>query len=83
MTIEYITTRELKNKVGQANGKIRILKLKENPRASIDFTCPECRFSQKKESEFKIPFLMNCAKCGNLVKIIELKKEMKKQKKKI
>ena len=82
MAIEYITTRELKNKNGQIAGKIRVLKLKENTKATIDFTCPNCRVSDRRESEFKLPFLMECSKCGHPIKLIQLKKEMKKEKKK-
>ena len=82
MTIEYVTNRELKNKNGQITGRIRVLKLKENSKATIDFTCPNCRFSERRESEFKLPFVMECSKCGNPLKLIQLKKEMKKEKKK-
>jgi len=81
MTIEYITTRELKNKNGQVTGKIRVLKLKENPKATIDFTCPNCRFSDRKELEFKLPFSMECSKCGNPLKLVKLKKQIKKEQK--
>lgn len=88
MPIEYITTRELENKNGQAKGKIRILKLKEDAKAAVDFVCPECCNSEKMEKEWSEPFLegsgtnqkfsISC-KCGYSKKILKLKKEVKKK----
>jgi uncharacterized Zn finger protein len=85
MGLEYITTREFEGKVG---GKIRILKMKEESQAAIDFTCPECGNNEKKKENWFEPFVegngakqkfnIKCSKCGFTTKILKLKKEAKK-----
>jgi peptide subunit release factor 1 (eRF1) len=82
MTLEYITTRELENSAGQVTGRIRIVKLKEEPEANVDYTCPACGFSEKKKEVWKKPFVTTCGKCGYKIKVISLKAEIKKLKKK-
>lgn len=84
--IEYITTRELESKV---KGKIRILKLKEDNDATIEFTCPECGFSEKRNESWGEPFVegtganqkfnIKCSKCEFTVKLLKLKREIKKK----
>ena len=91
MVIEFITTRELKNKRGEMKGSVRILKLKEEDKAMVDFTCPECGHAEKREEVWQEPFVtgsgankeMNavCKKCGYRVTILKMKKEMQKEKK--
>lgn len=91
MAIEFITTRELANKAGEAKGKIRIVKLKEQPKALIDYNCPECGFSEKRHELWQEPlvtgkgvnkkFFVRCSKCGNEMHFLKLKKEAKKKKK--
>jgi len=79
--IEYITTRELQNSHGSCTGKIRMIVLKGENEASIDLTCPECGFSEKKKEIWKKPFTTNCGRCGFLIKITSLKAEIKKERK--
>lgn len=84
--IEYITTRELE---GKTNGKIRISKLKEESNATVEFTCPECGASEKRNESWNEPFLegtgvnkkfnIRCSKCGHSLKLLKLKKEVKKK----
>lgn len=81
MEIGYITTRELQNSHGQYTGKIRIILLKGEPEVNIELKCPECGFEEKRKEAWKKPFTTNCKKCGFLVKIVSLKKEIKKEKK--
>ena len=90
MGIEYITTRELQNSSGQAKGKIRILKLAEETEATVEYTCPECGFSEKKNEGWEEPFIEGsgasqkfnvvCKKCNFKIKLMRLKKEVKKKK---
>jgi len=92
MAIEFITTRELQNKSGEMKGSARILKIKEEDKAMVDFTCPECGHSEKREEAWQEPFVIGkgakkkmnvvCRKCGYSVTILKLKKEMQKEKKK-
>jgi len=86
MAIEYITTRDLE---GKSAGKIRILKLGEESQAMVEYTCPECSFSEKTKQDWKEPFVqgtgtkqtfhLNCKKCGFEIKLLKLKKEVKKK----
>lgn len=90
MAIEFITTRELTNKSGEVKGKVRIVKLKEQPKALVDYSCPECGFSEKRQELWQEPlvigegvkkkFLVRCRKCGNDMRFLKLKKEAKKKK---
>lgn len=87
MVLEYITTRELEGKVA---GKIRIVKMKEDDFAQIDFTCPECGKNDKRKEKWTEPFVQGegvnekffvaCSSCKNTQKLLRLKKEVKKKK---
>jgi predicted RNA-binding Zn-ribbon protein involved in translation (DUF1610 family) len=86
MALEYVTTRELEGKVA---GKIRILKLVEETQATVEYTCPECGFSEKTKKDWAAPFVQGtgknqsfhvvCKKCGFEIKLLKLKKEVKKK----
>ena len=67
--LEYATNRDLTDKTGKVKGKIRIVKLKEDPLALVEYTCPECGFSEKKKVEWKKPFSIRCSKCNFLITI--------------
>ena len=85
MAIEFITTRDLDP------GKIRIVKLKEQPEALVEYTCPSCGKSERRKEVWQEPFvigtgakkkfLVRCSKCGYEIKLLKLKKEKKKKKK--
>jgi len=89
MAVEFITTRELKNKSGELKGKVRIMKLQEEPDALVEYTCPECGYSEKKKQAWQEPlvsgtgankkFLVKCGKCGHEMKFLKLKKEAAKE----
>jgi len=91
MPIEFATNRELANKSGELKGKIRILKLKEESDALVDYTCPECGFSERRREAWQEPFvsgsgankkfLVRCGKCGYEMRFLKLKKEAAKKKK--
>jgi ribosomal protein S27E len=91
VTIEYITTREIENKSGQVTGKVRIIKVAEESDAMIEITCPECGNSEKRKETWAEPlvtgegskakFAVKCNKCGFVVKMLKLKKEVGRKKK--
>lgn len=86
MTLEYITNRALE---GKNAGKVKILKVLEESDASVEYTCPECGFSEKKKESWIEPFVkgegknktfcLQCKKCNFTMKILKLKKEIKKK----
>jgi hypothetical protein len=89
MAMEYITTRELEDKSGVLKGKVRILKLQEEPEALVEYVCPMCGFSEKGKIMWAEPFvsgtgankkfLVKCGKCAFEIKFLKLKKEAAKQ----
>ena len=86
MTLEYITTRGIE---GKSKGLIKILKLREESDANVEYKCPECGFSEKKKEAWSEPFVkgegknkifhLQCSKCKYQIKILKLKKEIKKK----
>jgi len=84
MVIDYITTRNLEGK-----GRIRIIKLKEEEEAEVEYICPSCRYTEKRRERWKEPFvngsglnqffLLSCSKCGFTIKLSKLRKEIKKK----
>ena len=90
MALEYITTRELQDSNGNAKGKMRIFKIKEDSQADVDFTCPECGANEKRKENWYEPFKqgtgpkqtfnLSCNKCGHKIKLLKLKKEAAKKK---
>jgi hypothetical protein len=89
MTMEYITTRDLLDKKDEMKGKIRIMKIVEEPDALVEYTCPMCGFSEKKKIAWEEPFVSGsgankkfnvpCGKCAFEIKFLKLKKEAAKQ----
>lgn len=92
MTVEFITTRELKNKAGEVKGKVKIMKLAEESDTLVEYTCPECSYTERKKDAWAEPlvsgtgankkFLVKCGKCGHEMKFLKLKKEAAKEMKK-
>ena len=90
MTLEYITNRELQNRSGEPKGKIKILKMREEDHAQVDFTCPECGANDKRKESWAEPFtsgekskqrfMVKCGKCGFVLNMLKLKKEAAKKK---
>ena len=90
MAIEFITMRKLANKAGEEKGKIRIMKLKEQPEALVDYTCPECGHAEKKKELWQEPFVIGsranrkmtvvCAGCGKKMTVLKMKKQLAKEK---
>jgi len=90
MAIEFITTQEIKDRSGEVKGKIKIIKVKEEENAMVDFTCPKCGHQEKSEQPWCEPFVIGekmnrqlfpkCNKCGHIEKVVKLKKAAKKEK---
>ena len=90
--IEFITNRELENKAGEVNGKVKIMKTKEEQHALVAYTCPECGHTEQKKEPWCEPFLtgngankrlnFSCSNCGYKFSILKLRKEIAKSKKK-
>lgn len=78
----YVTNRTIRNSAGAETGKIKVLVREGSDSAEVDYVCPECGNSQHTEQEWKRPFNVKCSKCGAVMKIVRLKDEIKKDKKK-
>jgi len=91
MAIEFITTRELEGKDGSVKGKIKLMKLVEEPDTVVEYLCPACGFGEKKRIAWAEPFVSGagankkfkvpCGKCGFEMKFLKLKKEAAKKQK--
>ena len=88
MPLEFITTRELTDKTGVVKGKVKMMKLVEEPDAAVEYTCPMCGFSEKRKIAWAEPFVTGaganrrfcvpCGKCGFQMRFLKLKKEAAK-----
>ncbi len=78
---EYHTWRDGKNKKGEISGKLRILVLKKDHIARVEYICPECGYYGYLETEWKRPFSFKCEKCGYRIRVPRLKDEVKKERK--
>lgn len=78
----YHTWRDLSNKDGKYTGKVRILVIKGETKARVEYICPHCLNSSYMEKEWFKPFAFDCEKCGKTVKILKLREEFKKDQKK-
>jgi len=91
MPLEYITNREISNNEGEVKGKIKIMKMREDDSAQIEFACPGCGFLEKRKEKWGEPFTtgtgskqffsIKCGKCNLVTKLLKLKKEAAKKKK--
>ncbi len=77
----YHTWRDGKNKKGEISGKIRIIVMKSDGIARVEYICPECGHYGYLETEWKRPFSFKCEKCGYRIRVPRLKDEVKKERK--
>ncbi len=77
----YHTWRDGKNKKGEVAGKIRILVLKKDGIARVEYICPECGYYDYFETEWKRPFSFKCEKCGFRIRVPRLRDELKRERK--
>lgn len=78
----YHTWRDLSNKKGEYTGKVRILVIKGEDKARVEYKCPMCFYEGYMETEWFKPFAFNCKKCSHTIKILKLREEFKKDQKK-
>jgi predicted RNA-binding Zn-ribbon protein involved in translation (DUF1610 family) len=64
----YHTLRNLDN-----NGKLRILVVKGENQAHVEYICPKCGHYEHVRQEWKRPFSVKCSKCGHTIKVSKLK----------
>jgi peptide subunit release factor 1 (eRF1) len=75
----YHTNRRLKNKKMEPTGHIRVLALKKDSIARVEYTCPECRHAAYVETPWKKPFSIKCEKCGFLIRVPKMREEAKRE----
>ena len=66
---KYHTLRDLDNK-----GKVRVLVLKKDSIAKVEYICPFCGHYGYLEKEWKRPFRFKCENCGRTIRVPKLKK---------
>lgn len=75
----YHTNRTAKNKNMQPTGKIRVLALKKDGIARVEYICPECKNEDYAEVPWKKPFSVKCVKCGFLIRVPKMREEAKRE----
>ena len=80
--ILYHTWRKLKNRKGEETGELRILALKEDGMARIEYICPYCGEYGYQEEVWRRPFSFKCQHCGKTIRVPRLKDQVKRELKK-
>jgi len=78
----YHTWRSVKNKQGKEAGKIRVLVLKSDNIARVEYICPECEHYGYVETEWRRPFYVRCEKCNFKISVPKMREEFKREQKK-
>lgn len=73
---DYHTQRSLEN-----GGKIRVLLIKGEKDANIEYICPYCGSYEYTIRPFKRPFSIKCSACDRLIRVQRLKYLADKQRK--
>ena len=68
----YHTLRNLED-----GGKLRILVLKGENQAHVEYVCSKCKNYGYKQEEWKRPFQFKCENCGATIKVSKLKGKSK------
>ena len=71
----YHTNRSLEN-----GGRIRVLVLKGDNLAKVEYICPKCKHYAYTEKEWKRNFSVKCKNCGFLIRVPRLRNLIKKGK---
>lgn len=77
----YHTWRDGKKRNGEIGGKIRIIVLKKDGIARVEYICPECGHYGYLETEWKRPFSFKCEECGFRIRVPRLRDEVKRERK--
>lgn len=81
--VKYITTRVLENSKGEKKGKIRVIVYKDEPNiACVRYLCPECNHQEETTLPWKKPLIVKCSNCEYKMKIVNLLRQFKKERKK-
>ncbi|MBI5332772.1 MAG: hypothetical protein HZB65_04315 [Candidatus Aenigmarchaeota archaeon] len=75
----YHTRRDALNKAGKKAGKMRILVLKADNIARVEYICPECSHHGYHESQWQRPFSFKCNKCNSTIKVPKMKEQFKRE----
>ena len=75
----YHTWRDALNKAGRKAGKMRILALKADNIARVEYICPECGHHGYQESQWQRPFSFKCEKCVFTIKVSKMKEQFKRE----
>ena len=75
----FHTQRKLTNKKGEMTGKVRVLVLREDEIARVEYICPECSYYGYLEKEWKRPFSFRCEKCNVLIRVPKLREQIKRE----
>ncbi|HDI06475.1 MAG TPA: hypothetical protein ENF39_00535 [Candidatus Aenigmarchaeota archaeon] len=67
------TQRKLEN-----NGRVRVLVLKNETEAHVEYICPKCGHYDYVRKKWKRPFSIKCKNCGELIRIQKMKTLIKK-----
>jgi len=73
---KYHTLRALEN-----NGRIRVLAVKGDEKATVEYICPKCGHYGTEEKPWSRPFSVKCSKCDATIKVPKLKGKKNKKKK--
>ncbi len=78
----YHTWRKVKNRKGEEKGELRILALKKDGMARVEYVCPYCEKYGFKEETWRRPFSFKCDHCGKTIRVPRLKDQVKREMKK-
>jgi len=75
----YHTFRTIETKDGK-KGKVRVLVIKGETNAHVEYLCPQCKHQSYLVLPWKRPFSFRCEKCGFRVNVPRLRDEIKRKK---
>ncbi|MFH0837355.1 MAG: hypothetical protein V1870_04455 [Candidatus Aenigmatarchaeota archaeon] len=75
----YHTWRDALNKESKKTGKMRIVVLKSDNLARVEYLCPECGHYGYQELPWERPFSFKCEKCSFNVKVPKMKEQFKRE----
>jgi DNA-directed RNA polymerase subunit RPC12/RpoP len=67
---------------GKTKGKIRVLVWKQDPKARVEYICPECGKYGYQEVAWQRPFSIKCEHCSAKIGVPKLKEQFKREMKK-
>ncbi len=78
----YHTWRDLANRKGEIRGKLRIIVLKADGMARVEYICPYCEEYGYLEAAWARPFKFKCQSCGKTIHVPKMKDQVKREMKK-